>query len=115
MLDLNNKTLISIANTENGEVDLRTIFHYKQNGEIIWADYSGGSILKGSLIGKKLNKEEFEFNYQHISTDQSLKAGHCKTKVSVENGKIKLSENWKWFTEDQSSGHSELIEKKINN
>lgn len=33
-------------NSENGEVNEQTIFTYHQNGKLLWADYSGGNILK---------------------------------------------------------------------
>ena len=68
-INLNNKTFISLNNSVNGEVCPETIFNYNQKDNIIWADYSGGSILKGSLIGKVLNDEKIVFNYQHISVD----------------------------------------------
>jgi hypothetical protein len=112
IINLNNKTFTSLNNSTNGEVSDETVFNYYQKDNIIWADYSGGTILKGSLIGKVLNHEEIEFNYQHISSCGDLKAGHCKSKVIAQDcGRIKLKEEWQWFTGDQSKGYSELIEK----
>ena len=111
-INLDNKTFRSLSNSDNGEVSHETIFNYNQKENIICADYSGGAILKGSLIGKVLDNEEIEFNYQHISLSFELKAGYCKSKVIIQDcGKIKLKEEWQWFTGDQSEGHSELIEK----
>ena len=33
-------------NSENGEVNEQTTFAYHQNGKLLWAEYSGGDILK---------------------------------------------------------------------
>jgi len=41
------KVFVSIANTENGEVGEDTLFHYHQDGDIVTAEYEGGSIVKG--------------------------------------------------------------------
>lgn len=111
-INLNNKKFVSSSNSKNGDVDVDTLFHYHQEGETIWAEYSGGDISKGSLIGKFLDESTIEFNYNHICKNGELKAGTCKsTIVTLESGKIKLKENWQWFTGDQSKGYSEIVEK----
>ena len=43
------KYFIPKMNTENGEVDNQTLFLYHQNENILWADYYGGEIKKGSF------------------------------------------------------------------
>ena len=110
-MNLNNKTFSSHSNSPNGDVSGQTLFKYCQEKDVIWAEYSGGIIQKGSLIGKVLNHEEIEFNYQHITLNMELRAGHCISKVNLmEDGRIKLTEHWKWFTDSQSECCSELIE-----
>jgi hypothetical protein len=47
-INYNNKTFVSKENTDNGEVSSQTIFKYYQEGSIVWADYSGGEIVKGT-------------------------------------------------------------------
>ena len=47
MLNLDNKNLLLLENTANGEVSSQTEFHYHQQGKMIWAEYGGGEILKG--------------------------------------------------------------------
>ena len=109
--NLHNKTFASLINSTNGEVCSDTLFNYYQDGLNIWADYAGGSINRGSLIGKFVSENELEFNYQHINQNGELKAGFCKTVFTLhKSGKLKLSESWQWFTGDHSSGHSVLIE-----
>lgn len=52
---------VSKTNTENGEVDERTLFEYHQKGTILWADYAGGDVLKGHLIGCVATNENWIF------------------------------------------------------
>ena len=54
MLNLDNKKFVAVENTANGEVSSQTEFHYHQQGKMIWAEYCGGEILKGFLIGSGL-------------------------------------------------------------
>ena len=49
-----NKKFVAVENTANGEVSSQTEFHYHQQGKMIWAEYGGGEILKGFLIGNGL-------------------------------------------------------------
>ncbi|UNI17051.1 hypothetical protein JDV02_003431 [Purpureocillium takamizusanense] len=44
------KTFRSTSNTANGEVGAETTFHYHQDGDIVWAEYAGGSVVRGSLV-----------------------------------------------------------------
>lgn len=52
MFNLNNKIFTAVQNSESGEVNDQTCFHYFQQDKMIWAEYQGGEILKGFLIGK---------------------------------------------------------------
>ena len=45
------RRFIPKMNPENVEVNEQTIFIYHQKGKLLWAEYSGGDILRGSLIG----------------------------------------------------------------
>ena len=74
---LDEKIFQSIENSENGEVSSETIFHYHQNNEIVSADYKGGNILKGHLLGKMFANGNLEFTYQHINIEGNLMLGQC--------------------------------------
>ncbi len=86
----------AIENSESGEVSDKTIFCYHQKGDVIWADYSGGSIVKGVLIGKIDAGHNLHFNYQHINCAGELKMGTCDSEPAIENGKLRFCEQWKW-------------------
>ena len=46
MTNLNDKTFISLVNSENGEINYKTSFYYKQKDHTIWAEYEGGDIVR---------------------------------------------------------------------
>ncbi len=99
-----------MSNSENGEIGDDTLFYYSQTDDIISADYHGGEIVKGNLIGKQLKNGEFDFFYHHINLNGELKTGKCLSKAKMLDGRIKLFEKWQWLCDNMSSGTSELIE-----
>lgn len=110
-MDLNNKYFKSVGNSDNGEVSADTLFHYKQNDEIITASYQGGNILLGQLIGKMFPDKHLEFSYQHINTDKEIMTGFCKSYPEInEEGKIVFKEFWQWTCKDHSQGQSIIVE-----
>lgn len=111
MINLNKKNFKALSNSDNGEVGDDTVFYYSQKDNIISAEYNGGEIIKGNLIGKQLEDGRFDFVYHHINTNGDLKIGKCLSSATlVENGKVKLLEEWQWLSDDLSSGTSELLE-----
>ena len=111
MINLDKKVFKALSNSENGEVGDDTFFYYSQKDNIISAEYNGGEIVKGNLIGKQLEDGRFDFVYHHINTDGELKIGkYLSSAILLENSKIKLLEKWQWLSDDFSSGTSELIE-----
>ena len=111
MINLDKKVFKALSNSDNGEVGDDTVFYYSQTDKIISAEYNGGEIIKGNLIGKQLKDGSFDFVYHHINVDGDLKIGKCLSNaISLENGKIKLFEKWQWLNGDLSNGTSELIE-----
>ncbi len=109
-INLNNKTFKALENSSNGEVSNETIFHYFQEKSVVWADYKGGSITKGFLIGKIVG-DTIEFNYQHINESMELLTGKCKSQPQINiEGRVELLEQWQWTCKDFSKGSSVLIE-----
>ena len=106
---LNEKKFKSVLITNNGEVNSDTIFHYRQNKNVIWATYEGGNILFGTLSGK-LEINKLTFTYQHQNMDGEFKTGKCKSTIEIVNNRIRLKEEWEWTCDDYSKGKSELEE-----
>lgn len=110
MINFNNKKFALIQNSENGEVNAETIFHYKQDENLVTADYFGGTIKYGKIIAE-LKGNQLNMLYQCLTTDNQLKAGKALAQIELtEKGKIKLSLNWEWLTDGNEKGKSEYIE-----
>lgn len=106
------KFFVPVTNTENGEVDNQTLFAYHQSGNILWAEYYGGEIKKGTMIGLVGLNGELDFYYQHINQNNDIRIGKCHSVPRVlDNGKIELSEQWQWLNGDKSKGISTVREK----
>lgn len=108
--NFDNKKFVLLENSENGSVDQSTIFEYKQQGNLVTADYFGGTIKYGKIIAY-LNGDELSMLYQCATTGNQLKAGKAIAKISEhKSGKIKLSLDWEWLGESSDKGKSEYIE-----
>lgn len=102
-----NKTFRSVSNTSNGEVSNETLFHYHQEGKVVWADYAGGGILKGFLIAVVLEGGFLDMRYEHVNTQGELMTGRCTSAPEyLPDGRIRLHEQWQWTSGDGSSGSS---------
>jgi len=84
---------------------------YHQNKEIVWAEYYGGKIKRGALLGFVRQNGELEFNYEHININNEIKTGKCNSTPKIlEDGRIELSEKWEWTNGEKSKGESKIIE-----
>ncbi|ELK45641.1 MULTISPECIES: hypothetical protein [Bacillaceae] len=111
MIDVHNKTFVSVQNTEDGEVSAETTFHYYQEESIIYADYSGGDIVKGSLVGIVKEDDTLEFRYNHVNNQKEIRGGSCvSTPVLTKEGKLELWESWQWNDKAQTRGESLIRE-----
>lgn len=110
-INYDGRKFVPKMNSKNGEVSEQTVFTYHQSGNLLWAEYSGGDIWKGSLIGTVLSNGELDFVYHHMNRDMQVKTGKCHSVPTIlENGKIELSEKWEWTNRDCSKGKSLLVE-----
>lgn len=110
-VNYDNRSFRSISNSETGEVGGETLFRYHQEDNIVWAEYSGGEIVRGTLIAKVLPDDSLEMRYQHINRWGELMTGVCKSiPERLTDGRIRLYETWQWTSGDQSSGESVIEE-----
>ncbi|MFM2040751.1 MAG: hypothetical protein RLZZ493_1340 [Bacteroidota bacterium] len=110
-MNYNDKKFRPISTTENGETSNETLFHYKQTGNMLTAEYSGGEIKYGHLIGLVDELGNIAMRYHQINENDELMTGICfSTPEILENGKIRLHESWEWTSGDQSKGTSIIEE-----
>ena len=110
-MNYHNRTFRPISNTENGETSAETLFNYRQDGNILTAEYQGGDIVKGHLIGLVDEKGNIDMRYHQVNTAGKLMTGICYSRPErLPNGKIRLHETWEWTSGDYSKGESVLEE-----
>ena len=79
----------------------KTVFCYHQKENVVWAEYGGGKIIKGFLIGKMDEKQNLHFAYQHMNADGEIKSGTCDSSPEFKNGKLRFNEKWKWSSGEE--------------
>ncbi len=111
MINYNNRLFRAVINSENGETSNETVFHYKQKGNLLIAEYSGGKIIYGHLIGLVDVNGNINMRYHQLNEHGELMTGICFSKPEIlENGKLRLHEDWEWTSGDKTKGHSILEE-----
>lgn len=111
MIEFNNRVFTSVSSSENAEVNGETIFYYHQTGANITAQYKGGIITDGQIVGTITNEGRLEFRYQHMNIQGEFMTGVCfATPEVLPDGRIRLYEKWQWTCGDYSKGESVVEE-----
>jgi hypothetical protein len=101
----------AVETSDTGEVDSQTTFFYKQNGNIVTAEYRGGDILSGHLIATCDDRGELQMRYHHVNRSGDLMTGICHTVPEIlPDGRLRLHETWQWTSGSLASGTSILEE-----
>lgn len=100
-----------VVNTENGEADTETLFHYRQEGDLVWATYGGGRIRFGTLVARIAADGSLDMRYQHMNGEGELLTGVCRSVPErLPAGRLRLHESWRWTCGDGSEGRSVVEE-----
>lgn len=100
-MNYHNKIFRPISNTANGETSEQTVFHYKQKGQILTAEYAGGQIQKGHLIGLVDELGNIDMRYHQVNNKGELMTGTCQSTPEIlPNRKCDFTKN--------GSGHPEI-------
>ena len=110
-INYHDRYFVPVSNTATGEVGAGTVFHYRQQGNIVWATYEGGSILFGTLLAKVDAAGCLDMRYQHVNQAGELMTGLCRSTPEVlADGRLRLRESWQWTSGDYTSGESIIEE-----
>ncbi|WP_246633801.1 hypothetical protein [Pseudonocardia nigra] len=93
---IDGRVFAGVSNSADGDVDARTRFHYRQDGDTVWADYHGGAVARGFLVGTR-SGAELRFRYVHLDADGRTASGRCTSQIVVgSDGLLELHEDWAW-------------------
>ncbi|GEK57514.1 n-acetylglutamate synthase [Marinococcus halophilus] len=113
-MNYHGRKFAGVENSSGGEVSGQTVFHYEQEGSVLRAHYSGGEVVSGVLIGKVYDNGDLEFRYNHVNDDWSIRGGKCYSRPEMlEDGRIRLHEQWQWQDESSEKGTS-IVEEVTN-
>lgn len=88
-----------------------TIATYHQSGDLLWADFAGGTTRRGSLAGRCAENGTLEFAYTMVLTSGEVISGRCvSTPEVLDDGRILLHEQWERYGPNAASGISEIEE-----
>lgn len=97
------------SDVAGGEVDPATIFRFHEEGAVVWAEYSGGAIRKGFLVGTRRG-QMLKLRYVQLNDAGETSSGRTTDVVEIEpDGRLRLRELWEWESKE-GSGTSTLVE-----
>lgn len=100
MDSLEGKLFRPVVDVTGGEVETGTLFSYHEQDGEIWAEYSGGRVKRGYLVGTR-DGDRLEFRYAQLNTEGETSTGRCVATVDeLADGRLRLTENWAWESKD---------------
>jgi hypothetical protein len=82
---------------------------YHQDGDVIWAEFSGPEVRIGRLVGTRRPDGTIDAAYCMIAANGEAITGTCvSTPTAVADGTVRLTERWR--RPDGSAGITELEE-----
>lgn len=93
---LDGLVFVPVADQAPGQVGRQTRFEYHEEGERIWAEYAGGDVARGYLVGTRAG-DTLDFRYVQLRSDATTASGHCTSLVTeLPDGRLRLEETWSW-------------------
>lgn len=97
--------------TDHGPGVEAPVAAYRQRGDLLWADFTGGEVRRGSLTGLRHADGSIEFTYTMVLAGGTILAGRCRSTPEVlPDGRIRLHERWERYGGQAASGTSVLEE-----
>ena len=94
--NFNNVRMTVVKTAKTGVVNKETVFTFQQADNIVSAEYEGGGVVKGYLVGK-LTGEELQFRYCQLGSAEDLDGGLSNCIVSTTpDGRLRIIERFQW-------------------
>ncbi|MFS0697445.1 hypothetical protein [Streptomyces nitrosporeus] len=99
---LDGLVLSPVADQAPGQVGTRTRFTYHERDGRICAEYAGGDVVRGHLVGTR-EADTLDFRYVQLKQDGTTSSGHCRSTVTeLADGRVRLDERWAWESQEGS-------------
>jgi hypothetical protein len=102
MLDLDGVRMRAVTTASCGQVDAGTAFTFGQRGSTVWAQYSGGGVWIGYLVGTLAAGRLF-YRYSQIDCRGEVHGGRSVCDVArLPDGRLRLVERFEWDSREGS-------------
>ena len=87
------------------------VAEYHQAGDLVWAEFAGGDVRRGSLAGTCDDKGVITFSYSMVLDRGEVVSGlSVNTPQFLDDGRVRLHESWERYGTHADSGVSYLEE-----
>lgn len=84
---------------------------YRQEGDLVWAEVSGGEVLRGAITGLRDAAGTLRLGYTIVLATGEVVCGHTvNTPEVADGGRVRLREEWERFRPHVATGVSYLDE-----
>jgi hypothetical protein len=99
---LDGRQMRAVSTADGGEVSVDTLFSFAQAGDTVSAQYAGGSVRLGHLVGI-FAAGELSFRYAQVDHAGRVDGGRSVCEVSsLPDGRVQLLEHFQWESRDGS-------------
>ncbi len=111
MIDYDGRVFRSSASETADPGGVGPLGHYHQHGNQVWAEFTGGKVLRGNLVGTCDQDGTLHLAYCQLLTGGTVVAGSCTSIPQVlDDGRVRLAEHWRRFDDAGSTGVSYIEE-----
>lgn len=112
MIDYDGRIFRSAAVETADAAGAGPVGHYHQEGDVVWAEFTGGKVVRGSLVGNRRRDGVLDLAYSQLLTTGEVIAGQCTSVPTVlADGRVRLTEHWQRFGQDGGTGVSVIEER----
>jgi hypothetical protein len=84
---------------------------YRQQGDLVWAEFQGGEVRRGSLTGLCAEDGTLDFAYTMVlGTGAVISGRNVSIPEILPDGRIKLNERWERYGRHADQGTSTIVE-----
>lgn len=111
MINYDGRTFRSAAAETADAGGAGPVGHYHQDGDVVWAEFAGGKVVQGSLVGSCRGDGVLDLAYCQLLTTGEVIAGRCTSVPTLlGDGRVRLTEHWERLGPGGSTGVSVIEE-----
>lgn len=112
MINYDGRIFSSSAAETAGSDGQGPVGHYHQDEDVVWAEFSGGQVVRGMLVGSCDRDGVLRLVYCQLMASGEAIAGHCTSIPTVlGDGRIQLDEHWQRSGPGGPAGVSVIVQK----